>query len=76
MIADSENLHVPWVTALCEAFRLNRTHHRDHLKSMITDHFKPVMLKKWGDEVDHNQRTLFNLMKELENLDYWDQDIW
>lgn len=76
MLSQADDIHVQDVVELCETFRWNRTHHRDHLKDMITNTFKPVMLKKWKDEVDHNQRTLFNLMKELENLDYWDKDIW
>lgn len=34
------------------------------------------MLKKWGDEVEHNQRMLYNLMLEFAELDYYDKDIW
>lgn len=75
MIKDIKQLHIISVIELCEGFRHNRTHHRSHLKDMITHHLKPMMMEKWI-EVEYNQRMLFNLMKELEHLDYWDKDIW
>lgn len=35
-----------------------------------------MIIANWRGEVDYNQRVLFNMMKEFENLDYWDKDIW
>ena len=69
------DLHVATVVELCEAFRENRTHHRDHMRNMITQHLKPMILAKWGAEVEHQQRTMFNLLKEMEHLDYHDEEI-
>lgn len=48
------DLHVHDVIEMCEAFRENRTHHRDHLRNMITECFKPMMKENWKNEVDHN----------------------
>lgn len=58
---------------MCKAFRDNRTHHRDHLKNMMTNNFKNMMINNWKDEVEFNQRTLYNLMIELEHLEYYDK---
>jgi hypothetical protein len=76
MLSRIDELHIVTVVELCEAFKYNRTHHRNYLKDMITNHFKQMTLDKWKDEVEYNQRMLYNLMKELQNLDYWDKDIW
>ena len=76
LTSQAKDLHVQSVVELCEAFRENRTHHRDHIRTMITDHFKPMILDKWAAEVEFNQRVLYDFMKELENLDYYDKDIW
>jgi hypothetical protein len=64
------------VIELCKAFRDNRTHHRDHLKNIITNNLKQMILKNWKDEVEFNQRTLYNFMIELEYLEYFDKQIW
>ena len=63
-----ENLNVQTMVELLEAFRDNRTHHRSYMRDMMTTHFKKVMLDRWHEEVDYNQRTLFNLMKEMDHL--------
>lgn len=77
MIRSANDLHVQDVVELCQAFRENRTHHRDHMRGMITKHFKKNMLENlWPHEVRYQQRTLYNLMVELEHLEYWDKDIW
>ena len=76
MASQAEQLHVADVIELCQAFRENRTHHRDHMRSMLTDVFKQVMLDKWHDEVDFHQRRLLTLMQELEHLNYYDEQIW
>ena len=35
-----------------------------------------MILKNWKDEVEFNQRTLYNFMIELEYLEYFDKQIW
>ena len=40
---------------------------------MFTNNFKKMMINNWKDEVEVNQRTLYDLMIELENLDYYDK---
>ena len=42
----------------------------------MTNNFKKMMINNWKDEVEFNQRTLYDLMIELENLDYYDKQIW
>lgn len=76
LTSQAEDLHVQSVVELCEAFRYNRTHHRDHMRNMITQHFKKMIVEKWLDEVEYHQRCLFDLLRELEHLEYYDKDIW
>jgi len=40
---------------------------------MMTNNFKKMMINNWKDEVEFNQRTLYDIMIELENLDYYDK---
>lgn len=52
MLNQAKDLHVQDVVELCEAFRENRTHHRDHMRGMINKHFKKNMLENlWDNEV-------------------------
>ena len=51
---DMEKLHVQDIVELCEAFRSNRTHHRDHLRDLLDNHFKQVIIDKWAAEVEYN----------------------
>ena len=50
--------------------------HRSHVLDKLDTHYKGVMLKKWGDEVVFNQRTLFDLAKELDNIGWYDEEVW
>jgi hypothetical protein len=71
------DLHVDDVIELCQAFKENRTHHRDHMRNYMDRLFKKdVLLAKWNDEVEYHQRRLKNLMIELEDLEYYDKDVW
>jgi len=77
LVTQAKDLHVRDIVELCQAFRENRTHHRDHWRGMLTKYFKKNMLEElWKAEVDHNQRVLHEFMVELEHLEYWDKDIW
>lgn len=76
MKKESEHLHVQEIVELCQSFRENRTHHRDHMRQLLDSHLKPVILSKWADEVEYNQRVLFNLMQEMDHLEYYDEQIW
>ena len=44
LTSDMEKLHVQDIVELCEAFRDNRTHHRDHLRNLLNDKFKQIIL--------------------------------
>ncbi len=47
------------------------------MRNMLTETFKDkVILAKWNDECEYNQRRIYELLIELENLDYFDKDIW
>ena len=35
-----------------------------------------MILDKWKDEVVYNQRTLYDLAKELDNLGWYDEEVW
>lgn len=77
MVTQANDLHVQDVIELCLAFRENRTHHRDHLRGIITKYFKKNMIENlWAAQVDHHQRRLYDFMIEMEHLEYWDKDIW
>ena len=59
LVTQAKDLHVRDIVELCQAFRENRTHHRDHWRGMLTKYFKKNMLEElWKAEVDHNQRVL------------------
>ena len=45
MVTQANDLHVQDVMELCYAFRENRTHHRDHLRGIITKYFKKNMIE-------------------------------
>lgn len=73
----AKDLHIADVIELCVAFRENRTHHRDHMRDMITRLFKKdVLIAKWDAECEYHQRRMKELMIEMEELDYYDQEIW
>ena len=73
----AKDLHIADVIELCVAFRDNRTHHRSVMRDMITKLFKKdVILAKWHDECEYHQRRIMDLMIELIELDYYDEEIW
>ena len=76
MSNQAQDLHVQDVIELCQAFRENRTHHRDHMRRMLANLFKESILEKWLHEVEYHQRRLYELMVEMEHLDYYDQQLW
>ena len=47
------------VVELCQAFRENRTHHRDHMRNILTNHLKGPLLKIWPSQVEYHQRRMF-----------------
>ena len=62
---------------MLEAFRENRQLHRDHMRELLTKDFKQnVILKYWEEEVRYNQRTLFDLAKELDLIEWYDEEVW
>ena len=69
-------MHVQDVVELCQAFRDNRTHHRDHMRSMLKNTFKKIILDLWADEVEYHQRRLYELMVEMEHLNFYDEQLW
>jgi hypothetical protein len=47
------------------------------MRDMITKLFKrDVILAKWQDECEYHQRRIMDLMIELIELDYYDEEIW
>ena len=54
LLEQAEELHVADVIELCKAFRENRTHHRDHVRSMLKNEFKKMILQRWPNEVDRH----------------------
>lgn len=47
LINTADELRAQEVVELCEAFRENRTHHRDHMRNLLTNHLKKPLLKVW-----------------------------
>jgi len=70
------DLHIHEVVELCQAFTWNRTHHRDHLRSMLNSHFKHSVIQQWPSEGEFNQRVMYDLSIELENIQFEDEDIY
>lgn len=64
------------VVELCQAFRENRTHHRDHMRSMLKNIFKKSILDLWADEMEYHQRRVYELMVEMEHLNFYDEQLW
>ena len=69
-------MHVQEISSLLAAFRDNRQLHRSHVTDKLDSHYKKVILDKWKDEVVYNQRTLYDLAKELDNLGWYDEEVW
>ena len=47
------------------------------MRDIITTLFKKdVILKKWHDECEYHQRRMMDLCIELDELEYYDEDIW
>ena len=44
LLMKSKDLRIHEIVELCQAFRWNRTHHRDHLRSMLNSHFKATII--------------------------------
>ena len=65
------------VVELLEAFRGNRKLHRSHLRELLDSHLKEhVLLAYWEKEIRHNQRVLFDLAYELDQFQWYDEEIW
>ena len=72
-----EDMRVHEVSRLCEAFRDNRQLHRDHMRDLLDNFFKnKVILAYWDGEVKHNQRCQFDLARELDNIEWYDEEVW
>ena len=46
------------------------------MRDLLNSHFKKVILKFWEAEVRFNQRTLFDLARELDNIEWYDEEVW
>ena len=46
------------------------------MRDLLNSHFKKVIIKFWESEVRYNQRTLFDLAKELDNIEWYDEEVW
>ncbi len=47
------------------------------MRELLTTHFKTnVILKYWDTEVRFNQRVLFDLAKELDFIQWYDEEVW
>lgn len=65
------------VSRLAEAFRDNRQLPRSFFRDLLDKQFKTnVILPFWDAEVRFNQRTLFDLAKELDNIMWYDEEVW
>mmetsp|Transcript_41186 Transcript_41186/g.30286 ORF Transcript_41186/g.30286 Transcript_41186/m.30286 type:complete len:91 (+) Transcript_41186:570-842(+) len=42
----------------------------------MTEVLKPHLLQVWEAEVAHQQRLLYKLTRDLEELEYFDEEIW
>ena len=72
-----DDVRVFEVSRLLEAFRDNRQLHRDHIRELLNTHFKKhVIIPLWEQQVRFNQRTLFDLAKELDNIQWYDEEVW
>lgn len=69
-------LHVQEVCELMEGFALNRTLPRQHMRDKLLTQYKPVILQKWDDEVVYHQRMLYKMVKEFDNLEFYDVELW
>lgn len=59
------------------AFRESRQVHRQWMRDFLDNTLKEKVLKqKWKAEVVYNQRVLFGLCTEFENLEYYDEELW
>ena len=65
------------VVELLEAFKENRQLHRSHMKELLDKYFKKhVILGMWEKEVRYNQRVLFDLARELDEIQWYDEEVW
>lgn len=72
-----DDLRVQEVSRLLEAFSENRQLPRSHFKELLDTQLKEkVILKFWEKEVRFNQRTLFDLMKQLDAIQWYDKEVW
>ena len=46
------------------------------MRDLLNSHFKGVITKFWEKEVRFNQRTLFDLAEELDNIEWYDEEVW
>ena len=70
-------MRVHEISELLQAFDGNRQLHRSHIKELLNSHFKKnVILPYWDKEVRFNQRVLFDLAKELDHIQWYDEEVW
>ena len=43
---------------------------------MLNSHFKATIIQQWAAEGEMNQRLIYDLMIELENLQFEDEEIY
>ena len=70
-------MRVQEISRLAEAFRDSRQLERSHFTELLDKYFKKnVILPYWDTEVRYNQRTLFDLARELDFIGWYDEEVW
>lgn len=46
------------------------------MEDKLNNTFKKIIVDRWKDEVVYNQRVLFDLAKELNELGWYDEEVW
>jgi hypothetical protein len=46
------------------------------MKEKLNNTYKKIIMDRWKDEVVYAQRVLFDLAHELQQLGWFDKDVW
>ena len=69
------SFHSIWIKELLQAFNNNRKLRSSHMISIFDSLLKPRLLELWQEQVNFNQRTMYDLIKEFKTLKYYDEEI-
>jgi hypothetical protein len=76
MEEQGKGMHSTWIVELLQAFNKNKPFEASYMIEKFDKIYKPRLLQIWDEQVLFNQRTMISLIKELTEINYYDEEIY